>query len=868
MANRLKNIAKLFGDSKARTIIIVTLMIVVFGLVIGFVRYKKNVGGTTASTQVEGIPVGLKAIPGQQRQNIEYAKLQERENQLKVKRAFEQGTSALPTLIETSANKNQQGREPQSEPQNIHALALAAVKQSACSIESLQNAKRAGVSATELRQLGCSSDQLKSAGYDAPNLLKAGFSLQDLKRLGYGLDALRGAGVCTCDLKHAGYSAIQLKQAGFNAADLKCACFSDEELRQAGFVPGQTTSNLPKSNCDPERLIQARAQGASPSELRNLGCSASQLQQVGLSASELRQAGFSPDELKAAGFSAGELLAAGFSPESLKQVGFSARDMRAAGLSTAELRDAGYGIQELKQAGFTPSELKSGGFSEQEIGQAGFTEQALQAAGIGVKQDQVKLNDCSVVSLVKARRAGMSANELRQGSGCDANALKQAGFSLQELKAVGFTAGELKKAGFTAADLKKAGFSAADLKDAGFSALELKDAGFTAAELKQAGFSAGALKNAGFTSSALKDAGFSAGELRRAGFSAAEVKQAGFTPAAMRDAGFTAKQLKEAGLDANALQAAGFSEQDIQGAGFNAAARPSTATSPSNIAATNDFLAGINVPGVADGDARFAAIAAQQQQQYTEQQLKQSQQEIQANMQGQAQQLFGKWTAVSNQTLVAGNDETSDIPSGSATREGNTLGGVNANNQAAIMAKAGTVMFAVLDTAVNSDEQGPVMATIVEGEFKGGKLLGSLDVFGRDADRVRLTFNKLILPTMPQSISVNALAIDPNTARTALSSHTDHHYLLRYGSLFASSFLQGYGQAVMQSGSVIIDRDDGSSRKETSTLGSRQLAAAGLGQVGATWGSQLAPIFSRPNTIHVYAGTSVGILFQDEVRGQ
>ena len=42
MASRFKNIAKLLGDLKSRTIIIVTAMIIIFGVVIGFLNYKRE----------------------------------------------------------------------------------------------------------------------------------------------------------------------------------------------------------------------------------------------------------------------------------------------------------------------------------------------------------------------------------------------------------------------------------------------------------------------------------------------------------------------------------------------------------------------------------------------------------------------------------------------------------------------------------------------------------------------------------------------------------------------------------------------------------------------------------------------------------
>lgn len=672
---------QLFNDLKARTIIIVTLMIIIFGLIIGFFNYKRAVSGPDAISQVEQVPSSLTSIPGQQHQNIEYAKLQKKENVLKVEQALRHGTSAIPTIIETSAISAPDKPATQV-PENARALALAAVKQAGCSPESVKSAKAAGASASELRQLGCTLEQIQAADYSADDLLKAGFTIDELKRLGYGLTAFRNAGVCSCDLKHAGYTAIELKQAGFTAADLNCACFSDDELVQAGFPAGASMASSIKG-CDADALAKARAQGATPTELKQLGCNATQLQQLGLSASDLKQAGYSPEALKLAGYTASDLIAAGYTPQ------------------------------------------------------------------------------------------------------------------------------QLKNSGYTAQELRNAGVSAKQLQEAGYTAAQLRDAGYTAVDLKQAGFTAGELKQVGFSAQQLKDGGFSEQDLQGAGFSPSELAQAGI----------------------------------------------------SNLTTTSPTMPGIETVSNTSND-QIATLAAQQQQQFTEQQLKQSQQEVQANMLGQAQQLFGKWTTVSGQVLIPG-----EIDKETSNQSAQGINGTSRTDlgQGTTMLKAGTIMFAVLDTAVNSDEPGPVMATIVDGQFKGGKLLGTLQPFGQNADRVMLSFNKLSLPNAPQSIGVNAVAIDPNTARTALSSLTDHHYLLRYGSLFASSFLQGYGQAVMQSGTIEIDRD-ATKVRQTKNLTSDELAAAGLGQVGQTWGTQLGSIFNRPATIHVYAGTSVGILFRDDIQ--
>lgn len=119
-----------------------------------------------------------------------------------------------------------------------------------------------------------------------------------------------------------------------------------------------------------------------------------------------------------------------------------------------------------------------------------------------------------------------------------------------------------------------------------------------------------------------------------------------------------------------------------------------------------------------------------------------------------------------------------------------------------LLFKAGDILVATIDTAVNSDQPNtPVMATIATGRFKNAKLLGS---FTRVDDRVIIQFNTLSAKDLLQSVSINAYAIDQNTAQTALATNVDHHYLLRYGSLFAASFLQGFGTYFDRKQQIII----------------------------------------------------------------
>ncbi len=94
-----------------------------------------------------------------------------------------------------------------------------------------------------------------------------------------------------------------------------------------------------------------------------------------------------------------------------------------------------------------------------------------------------------------------------------------------------------------------------------------------------------------------------------------------------------------------------------------------------------------------------------------------------------------------------------------------------------------------------------MLATIIAGPFKGAKLLGKLNL-AQGMDKVSLNFNLMNEDDWIKGKTVNAFAIDPDTARTVMASNVNYHYLKRYGSMFASSFLTGYANGILMKARV------------------------------------------------------------------
>lgn len=239
-----------------------------------------------------------------------------------------------------------------------------------------------------------------------------------------------------------------------------------------------------------------------------------------------------------------------------------------------------------------------------------------------------------------------------------------------------------------------------------------------------------------------------------------------------------------------------------------------------------------------------------------------------------ANALLNDWKGVATQSYSEGNNSekaiavaaAGTVASGGTTTQTTTT--IVSNNDVN-MIKTGDVLFAVIDTSVNSDEPGPILATIISGRLKGTKLIGSFNL-PSNANKMVITFNTMSIPGAPKTISISAYAIDPNTARTALSSKTNNHYLMRYGSLFASSFLEGFGNAFQSANTTVTIGGTGTGNNVTIANGvgrsTLENAVIALADVGKTWGQQAQVLFNTPPTVEVYSGTPVGVLFTQDVK--
>jgi intracellular multiplication protein IcmE len=128
-----------------------------------------------------------------------------------------------------------------------------------------------------------------------------------------------------------------------------------------------------------------------------------------------------------------------------------------------------------------------------------------------------------------------------------------------------------------------------------------------------------------------------------------------------------------------------------------------------------------------------------------------------------------------------------------------------------------------------------------------------------------LRFSLLSSPDLPESVPFNAVAIDAETARTALATGVDNHYFLRYGSLFASAFLEGIGEAILAGiTQPVLEVDNEVLVVQSADVTAGQALLVGVGTVGQKWGEHLGEIFNKAPTVTVDSGTGFGLLFMQD----
>lgn len=203
-------------------------------------------------------------------------------------------------------------------------------------------------------------------------------------------------------------------------------------------------------------------------------------------------------------------------------------------------------------------------------------------------------------------------------------------------------------------------------------------------------------------------------------------------------------------------------------------------------------------------------------------------------------------------TQTAGNATGTNGASGSATTQ-------NEN----VLMKAGDILNAVLETAINSDEPSPVLARVVGGKYNGARAVCTVQ---RNGEKALVECKRLALPDLAKSVTVNLVAIDPTTTRSGLATSVDKHYFERYVIGLGAVFLKGYADALARQNTATAITGSGSVVVSTGQLSNGDIAKSGLGEVGKSIASDVKQdVTNTRPTVYVAAGTAIGLMATDDI---
>lgn len=341
------------------------------------------------------------------------------------------------------------------------------------------------------------------------------------------------------------------------------------------------------------------------------------------------------------------------------------------------------------------------------------------------------------------------------------------------------------------------------------------------------------------------------------------------------DAATIASAMKANGIDATtiatALAKAGFSKTDILPALTQAGFSPvdvAKALSALNLDQADNAALTAQQQAQAAASQRLLAQQEAQQLAAFSQQRQGKVQDLITAMESEKKTVIDAWSQIPPQAFQQGEWASKKAAAQTAANNSKSKGkSATGYEDGKVILKAGSILFAVLDTAVNSDQAGPVMATVVAGSLKGSKLLGSMTP-DTTSETIALTFSAINMPNEANSMGISAVAIDPDTARTALASDVDHHYLYRWGSLLASSFVQGYASAVASTNSTSTTSQGAAGTVTTTSTqapDAKQQLFSGIAAVGTKWSQVVGQNFDRPITITIDQGTGIGVLITSDL---
>ena len=181
-----------------------------------------------------------------------------------------------------------------------------------------------------------------------------------------------------------------------------------------------------------------------------------------------------------------------------------------------------------------------------------------------------------------------------------------------------------------------------------------------------------------------------------------------------------------------------------------------------------------------------------------------------------------------------------------------------------VLLPAGEIEYAQLLIEANTDAPGPVLAQIMSGPLKGSRIIGS---FSEQRDFLTLTFSTLVMGD--ETLSINAIALDPATTLPGVATEVDRRYLSRIALPAAAAFITEFTATLAETARTTVSVDGDVVTEEVTEADTDEAVAAGISSAGETLGEFIEEeADSIQPMIRVAQGTAMGILFLAPVTTQ
>lgn len=205
-------------------------------------------------------------------------------------------------------------------------------------------------------------------------------------------------------------------------------------------------------------------------------------------------------------------------------------------------------------------------------------------------------------------------------------------------------------------------------------------------------------------------------------------------------------------------------------------------------------------------------------------------------------------------------DEMKKMQSGSKKSSGSGSSDANKKPSKKVIVPAGAIVYAQLMNELNSDIKSPALVQIASGPFAGGRALGE---FKMNDEYLTLTFNKIIKDGV--MYSVNGIALDEQTTLAAHQTSVDHHYFTRVILPAAAKFIEGYSAAVAERSTTTTTTSGGGVVASTPAPSAKEEMMSGAKESAKVLSDIMSEQADVPITVHLSRGTTMGILFLDNI---